>query len=104
LDNLLSNAVKFTPEGGQVLVSLRQQEAKKVVLQVSDNGVGIPNALQDSVFDKFTKANRQGTGGEITIGLGLFIAKQIVELHQGKIWLESREQEGTTFYVELPVV
>jgi two-component system sensor histidine kinase VicK len=103
LDNLLSNAVKFTPEGGQVLVSLRQEETKKVTLQVSDNGVGIPHALQGSVFDKFTKANRQGTEGETTTGLGLFIARQIVELHQGKIWLESREQEGTTFYVELPV-
>jgi two-component system sensor histidine kinase VicK len=102
LDNLLSNAVKFTHPGGQITLSL-QQEANKVILKVRDNGVGIPQSLQGSVFEKFTKANRSGTEGETTTGLGLFIAKQIVEWHNGKIWLESREGEGTTFYVELPL-
>jgi two-component system sensor histidine kinase VicK len=102
IDNLLSNAVKFTHPGGQITLSL-QQEANKVILKVRDNGVGIPQSLQGSVFEKFTKANRSGTEGETTTGLGLFIAKQIVEWHNGKIWLESREGEGTTFYVELPL-
>ena len=68
-----------------------------------DTGVGIPPSLQSTVFEKFTKANRSGTQGETTTGLGLFIAKQLVEWHNGKIWLESREGEGTTFYVELPL-
>lgn len=101
VDNLLSNAVKFTPEGGVVTVSLRE-EARKVILKVTDTGVGIPAHLQESVFDKFTRANRRGTGGEATTGLGLFIARQIVELHGGRIWLESNEGEGTAFFVELP--
>jgi two-component system sensor histidine kinase VicK len=80
-----------------------QQETKQAILQVRDTGVGIPPSLQGSVFEKFTKANRSGTQGEETTGLGLFIAKQIVEWHNGRIWLESQEGEGTTFYVELPL-
>jgi two-component system sensor histidine kinase VicK len=55
------------------------------------------------VFKKFTKANPQGTEGEATTGLGLFIVKQIVELHRGRIWLESKENQGTCFCVELPI-
>ena len=102
VDNLLSNAIKFTHPGGQITLSLHQ-EAKKAILQVRDTGVGIPPFLQSSVFEKFTKANRSGTQGETTTGLGLFIAKQIVEWHHGTIWLESQEQAGTTFYVELPL-
>jgi len=101
MDNLLSNAMKFTGEGGQVRVSL-QEEARKVILQVQDNGVGIPESLQESVFEKFTKAGRSGTGGESTTGLGLFIVKQIVNLHGGRVWLESIENESTTLLVELP--
>jgi two-component system sensor histidine kinase VicK len=102
LDNLLSNAIKFTKDGGQISLSL-QPKAQNIVLQVRDNGIGIPEKLQGSVFNRFTKANRQGTQGEETTGLGLFIVKHIVELHQGKIWLESQENEGTCFYVELPI-
>ncbi|GGK71132.1 ATP-binding protein [Rufibacter glacialis] len=100
LENLISNAVKFTKPGGQVTISLKK-ENKKVLLQVRDNGIGIPEELQGSIFDKFTKANRQGTEGENTTGLGLFIVKQIVDLHKGKIWLESQEGIGTTFFLQL---
>lgn len=102
LENLLSNAIKFTQAGGQVTVSV-QPEGQRIILKVQDNGIGIPESLQKSVFNKFTKANRQGTQGETTTGLGLFIAKQIVTLHGGTIWLESSENEGTTFYVALPL-
>jgi two-component system sensor histidine kinase VicK len=80
-----------------------QPEGPRVVLKVQDNGVGIPEPLQEIIFHKFTKASRQGTGGEATTGLGLFIVKQIVSLHGGTIWLESSENRGTTFYVALPV-
>jgi two-component system sensor histidine kinase VicK len=100
MENLLSNAIKFTNVGGQVTITLKK-ESQKVQLQVSDTGIGIPGPLQKSVFNKFTKANRQGTKGEATTGFGLYIAKQIIDLHKGKIWLESKENEGTSFYVEL---
>ncbi|UOG73340.1 ATP-binding protein [Hymenobacter tibetensis] len=60
-----------------------------------------PSKLHHTLFDKFNSSRRAGLQGETTTGLGLFIAKQIVELHGGHIWLESREQEGTTFFIEI---
>jgi two-component system sensor histidine kinase VicK len=100
LDNLLTNALNFTPAGGTIRVALRQLKGR-IRLVVRDTGLGIPEALQPHVFDKFTSAARPGLYGDTTTGLGLFITKQIVELHQGKIWLESKENEGTTFFIDL---
>jgi two-component system sensor histidine kinase VicK len=100
LDNLLSNALKFTPAEGTIQVSLQAHDGR-VRLTVRDTGLGIPPELQPRVFDKFTSASRPGLYGDTTTGLGLFITKQIVEMHQGQIWLESVENEGTTFYIEL---
>jgi two-component system sensor histidine kinase VicK len=100
LDNLLHNALKFTPAGGTITVGARSHEGK-VRLTVQDTGIGIPGKLHGHLFDKFNPTRRAGLQGEVTTGLGLFIAKQIVELHGGHIWLESREKEGTTFFIEL---
>ncbi|GAA4054872.1 hypothetical protein GCM10022409_47500 [Hymenobacter glaciei] len=100
LDNLLSNALNFTPAGGKIRVELRQLKSR-IRLVVHDTGLGIPEALQPHVFDKFTSASRPGLYGDTTTGLGLFITKQIVEMHQGKIWLESKENEGTSFFIDL---
>lgn len=100
LENLLSNAVKFTNAHGQVTICLKNED-RKVMLQVKDNGIGIPENMQASIFDKFTKASRKGTAGETTTGLGLYIVKEIVDIHKGKIWMESLENEGTSFYIEL---
>lgn len=99
--NVLTNALKFTPSGGQVTVRL-QAHRQGVRLSVQDTGVGIPAALQAHVFNKFSTAAREGLYGESTNGLGLFITQQIVQLHGGKIWLESRENEGTTVFIDLP--
>ncbi|KUG09020.1 PAS domain-containing sensor histidine kinase [Solirubrum puertoriconensis] len=100
LDNLLSNALKFTPPGGRVGVSLAEVQGRPRI-SVSDTGVGIPLKLQERIFDKFSAAAREGLYGDTTTGLGLFITKQIVQLHGGKIWVESREKEGATFSIEL---
>jgi two-component system sensor histidine kinase VicK len=100
VNNLLSNALKFTPAGGQVRVGL-SEAAGRPRLTVQDTGVGIPQAHQAHLFDKFSAAARQGLGGESTTGLGLFITQQIVRLHGGRIWVESREAEGTTFFIDL---
>jgi two-component system sensor histidine kinase VicK len=100
LENLLSNAVKFTDPGGQVTLSLKPA-GQRVILQISDTGIGIPAGLQPSIFNMFTKAGRKGTQGETTTGLGLYIVKQIVEMHGGRIWVESRENVGTSFFIEL---
>ena len=100
VDNLVSNALKFTPAGGQVTVGL-QEGSDGVLLTVRDTGIGIPEALQASLFEKFSLASRAGLGGEVSTGLGLFITRQIVQQHHGKLWVESQEGAGTCFYVEL---
>ena len=101
IQNLISNANKFTHEGGNITINLVERE-KTVLISVQDDGVGIPKELQPFVFDKFTKARRPGLRGEETVGLGLSIVKNIVELHGGQIWLTSEENQGTTFFIQLP--
>jgi two-component system sensor histidine kinase VicK len=100
VNNLLTNALKFTPAGGRVRVGLREH-AGRLRLTVQDTGAGIPAALQAHLFDKFSAAAREGLAGESTTGLGLFITQQIVRLHGGQIWVESQENEGTTFFIDL---
>lgn len=68
---------------------------------MQDTGLGIPADLLPHIFDKFSSASRASLYGDTTTSLGLFITKQIVELHHGKIWLESREHEVTTFFIDL---
>ena len=103
INNLVSNAIKFTPDGGRIAVSVERRN-DRALLRVADTGIGIPADLQESLFDKFTKARRPGLRGERTTGLGMSVIKTIVGLHQGRIWLESAEGQGTTFYVELPAI
>lgn len=100
IKNLLSNAVKFTKAGGIIYLKA-ENDSDKVVLSISDTGIGIPEEKIDSIFQKF-RFRRKGLRGEKSTGLGLAISKKIVELHKGKIWAESKEGKGTTFYVEIP--
>ncbi|SFQ31585.1 PAS domain-containing sensor histidine kinase [Hymenobacter arizonensis] len=100
VDNLVSNALKFTPAGGRVTVGL-QERAGRVLLTVRDTGIGIPEALQAELFEKFSPSARPGLTGEASTGLGLFITRQIVQLHRGRLWVESQEGAGTCFFVEL---
>ena len=95
--------MKFTPDGGTIRVSLARRDTA-VLLTIADTGVGIPAALQAGLFEKFTKARRTGLRGEKSTGLGMSIIKTIVDLHQGRIWLDSTEGQGTTFYIELPAL
>ncbi len=99
--NLLDNAIKYTPEGGKVTVAV-EYDKKEIVVSVKDSGVGIPKNQQERVFSKFFRAAnvlKRETEGS---GLGLFITKNIIEAHEGKIWFESEEGKGTTFYFSLP--
>ncbi len=100
INNLVSNAIKFTPDNGIVRIHIQKNE-DEIVISVSDNGVGIPEKNQPFLFDKFTKARRPGLKGEESVGLGMSIIKTIVELHDGKIWFESQENKGSTFYIQL---
>jgi two-component system sensor histidine kinase VicK len=103
LNNLVSNAIKFTPDGGNIRVQLERHGAY-ARFTVADTGVGIPAALQPLLFDKFTKARRPGLRGEKTTGLGMSVIQTIVNLHQGRIWVESTEGQGTTVHVEIPAL
>jgi two-component system sensor histidine kinase VicK len=103
LNNLVSNAIKFTPDKGHNNVHLEEKDKEEIVLiTIIDNGIGIPAQYHLTLFDKFTKARRQGLKGEETVGLGLSIVKHLVNLHQGKIYFENEENKGTTFYVKIP--
>ena len=101
INNLISNAIKFTPENGIIEVVI-QDEGNTVQITVRDNGIGIPEDLQPYLYDKFTKARRPGLNGEETVGLGMSIIKTLVELHGGTIHLESKENEGSAFFINIP--
>ncbi len=98
--NLLSNACKFTQQG-HIVLSVKQQ-ADEILISVSDTGPGIPKADWDLIFQPFKQTEtgiRQGQG----TGLGMPISRNLVELHGGRIWLDSVPGEGSTFYVALPI-
>ena len=100
--NLIDNAINYTNPGGFVKVSVKYLKNKKeVLISVKDSGIGIPKDQQKRIFSRFFRGvNAIKTETEGT-GLGLFIAKNIVEAHGGKIWFESEENKGTTFYLSL---
>ena len=102
IENLFSNALKFSRNGDTVTLSVKTSE-NNVIISVADTGIGIPSELHDKIFDQYTKAGRQGTAGEKTIGLGMSIAKKLVEQHHGTLWFESEPEKGTTFYIKLPI-
>jgi PAS domain S-box-containing protein len=101
IQNLVSNSVKYTPDGGKVSIILSIDNERNVVLKVSDTGYGIPRNQQSKIFQKLFRAdNVVGKDTEGT-GLGLYIAKSIMEQAGGKLWFESVENKGTTFYATL---
>ena len=104
--NLVHNAVKFSPDGGDVTVSVRAARGDgQVIVAIEDHGVGIPRKAQPRIFERFYKVDRARVRGEAGgTGLGLAIARHIVEQHGGRIWVESREGKGSTFSFAIPVV
>lgn len=101
LRNLLDNAIKFNKEGGEVLVEAGRR-GDGVVVSVADTGIGIPPEKLDSIFDEFYQVNGSLTRRYGGLGMGLKIAKSIVEAHGGEIWAESRLGRGSKFYFTLP--
>jgi len=102
--NLVGNALKFTPSGGQVSVSAREDgEAGRLVVSVVDTGPGIPKELQSRIFDKFAVLDTAVSAARTSSGLGLTFAKMVVEAHGGEIWVESEPQKGSSFRFWLPL-
>jgi two-component system, OmpR family, phosphate regulon sensor histidine kinase PhoR len=99
LVNLIHNAVKFTRPGGEIVLCA-DAGIGEVRFAVRDTGVGIPADEVPRIFERFYRVDKSRTGNGT--GLGLSIAKHIVEAHGGKIWVESREGEGSAFYFTIP--
>jgi signal transduction histidine kinase len=103
LNNLLSNAIKFTPEEGRVALSAALgagDRAGKVVIRVQDNGCGITPEDQARIFERFSQGQSVRREG---VGLGLTIARQLVQQHRGDLWVESEPGRGAAFFFTLPV-
>ena len=101
LANLVENAVKYSPNGGPVHVNA-ERSASGVRFAVRDEGLGIPAAEQDRIFEKFYRLDPQMTRGIGGTGLGLYICKELVRRVNGRIWVESQQGKGSAFFVEIP--
>ncbi|PLS35196.1 cell wall metabolism sensor histidine kinase WalK [Carnobacterium maltaromaticum] len=103
LDNIMNNAIKYSPSGGTITCRLMETH-NNIVISIADEGLGVPKKDIPHVFDRFfrvDKARARSMGGT---GLGLAISKEVVQKHGGKIWLESIENKGSTFFISLPYV
>ncbi len=102
LQNLLSNALKYTPEGGKIVLSIKK-DSPNILISVTDTGYGIPENAQSKIFTKMFLADNARVKDPNGTGLGLYIVKETIEKTGGKIWFESKENIGTTFYVTIPL-
>jgi two-component system, chemotaxis family, CheB/CheR fusion protein len=99
--NLLSNAIKYSPNGGDVIVTC-QLVGDGIQVGVQDFGIGMTQEARDKVFDRFFRVHNQETHALQGMGLGLYITAGIIRRHGGTIWVESKLDEGSTFYFKLP--
>ena len=101
-NNVLDNAIRYTKPGGKIIIDIIKR-SKEIEIRIRDTGIGIPSIQENRVFSKFfrgtnvMKIDTEGTG------LGLYITKNIIEAHGGRIWFDSKENKGTTFYIVIPV-
>ena len=107
--NLVSNAVKFTPGGGRINFSAKTGNDKSIIISISDTGIGMGQEMIGKLFNLDVQANRRGTEGEPSTGLGLLLCNEFIDKHGGKLWVESEEKNlpagkagGSTFYFTLP--
>lgn len=100
LNNLVSNAIKHSPAGGKITIRYGRQGAEYVRVSVLDQGPGVPEASQARIFERFYRAPGQTNEG---VGLGLFISREIMRAHEGRIGLQERSNEETEFYIDVPI-
>ncbi|RYG20128.1 MAG: response regulator, partial [Chitinophagaceae bacterium] len=100
--NILSNAVKYTPKGGQIHITTSLIN-KNFQIDIRDSGVGIPTEQQKYIFKRYFRAKNVINSNEVGFGIGLMVTRELVKLHQGEIWFESNQDQGTTFHVRFPM-
>lgn len=101
LDNIMNNAIKYSPDGGVVTCRLLETH-NQVIISISDQGLGIPRADLGHVFDRFFRVDKARSRAQSGTGLGLAISKEVVQMLGGRIWVDSVEGKGSTFYISLP--
>jgi signal transduction histidine kinase/GAF domain-containing protein len=105
LGNLLNNAIKYSPQGGPIAVTIREEvETGEALLCVRDEGIGIPADQQARIFGRFERAGNAQTSQISGTGLGLYLCRAVVEQNGGRIWFESAEGQGSTFFIALPTI
>lgn len=101
--NVIENAIKFNHAGGEVLIRAVNQ-GKRILITISDDGIGIPEELQNKVFERFYRGHQAGAEHVSGSGLGLSLVKAVIESHNGQIWLQSQAHIGTTFFISIPSI
>lgn len=101
IDNIMNNAIKYSPDGGVIRAKLMQTH-NHVVLAISDQGLGIPRKDLNKIFDRFYRVDKARARKQGGTGLGLAISKEVIEAHGGRIWADSAEGKGSTFYISIP--
>jgi signal transduction histidine kinase len=101
--NLTSNALKFTPKGGKITIAARPVPGGQVEISVRDTGIGMSSEMRDNLFRLDVQSSRRGTEDEPSTGLGLFLCKDFIEKHGGKIWVESEVGKGSVFYFSVGI-
>lgn len=101
LRNLISNAIKYSYQDGRIMVSA-YEKGDRIVIEVSDDGMGMTEDIKTTIFDEANLVSVSGTANEKGTGLGLKLCKEFIEKNNGTIWLETKENKGTTFYIQLP--
>lgn len=101
VDNIMNNAIKYSPDGGVITCRLLETH-NHVILSITDQGLGIPRKDLGHIFDRFFRVDKARSRAQGGTGLGLAISKEVIEMHHGKIWVDSIEGKGSTFYISLP--
>jgi len=102
--NLLSNSIKYTEKGGHIYVHVSDEKENTVIISVKDTGIGIPKDKQETIFERFIQVDQSLTRSHEGSGIGLSLVKSMVEMHGGRVFVQSEEGKGSEFIIELPIV
>lgn len=103
LRNLISNSIKFTPKNGKIKITSKLKKDNTVEICVKDTGIGMCQKMIDNFFRPDIQTNREGTEGEASSGLGLYLYREFIEMYSVKIWAESNVGRGTAFFFTVPL-